>query len=334
MTTIRVPKPKGFQLRAVSDFYAGFTPGSGMAAAAVDRLTLAFRLDGTFEPVAVALTESEHELALEIAGSSNVSAVRKQIARMLGLEVNGADWLALADRDRVVGELQREFRGFFTAAKASPYDAATWAMIAPRMNQNQAAAIKQAMARELGDAIEIQGRVHHVFPAPAALLGVKAFPGLADEKVTRLRGIAKAALEGRLEADYLRGLAENKALSELQRLRGVGPWVASHVYYRGAAPIDGLPTAEPRVLHGLAHAYRLEAATAQTFTRIAEGWRPFRMWVCVLLSRHLASSGGWHAPSLARERAAAGRTLAQRTKPDRKPDLPLEKLFAGVRPAG
>jgi hypothetical protein len=93
---------------------------------------------------------------------------------------------------------------------------------------------------------------------------------------------------------------------------GIGPWAASHIYFRGAAPLDELPTSEPRVLHGLASAYRLEAPSEAVFRRIATGWRPFRMWVCVLLMRHLARSGGWHAPELARERAAAGRQLLRR----------------------
>jgi 3-methyladenine DNA glycosylase/8-oxoguanine DNA glycosylase len=313
MTTFRVQKPNGFQLQAANDFYAGFTPGTGMAAAAVDHLTLAFRLDRTFEPVAVALREERESLVLEVAGSTDHAAVEKQVGRMLGFEPGAEGWLAVAERDEVVARLQQAFLGFFTAAKASPYDAATWAVIAPRMNQNQAAAIKQALARELGDRVALHGREQFVFPAPAQLATLRAFPGLADEKVTRLRGIAEAALAGRLDAEYLRDLGENKALSELQTLRGVGPWAASHIYYRGAAPTDGLPTAEPRVLHGLAHAYQLESPSVATFQRLAERWRPFRMWVCVLLSRHLARSGGWHAPGLAHERAAAGRALARRT---------------------
>ena len=57
MKTIRFDKPQGFALRAASDFYAGFVPGRGMAVAAANHLTLAFRLDKTFEAVAVALRE-------------------------------------------------------------------------------------------------------------------------------------------------------------------------------------------------------------------------------------------------------------------------------------
>jgi hypothetical protein len=37
------------------------------------------------------------------------------------------------------------------------------------------------------------------------------------------------------------------------------------------------------------------------------------MWVCVLLSRHLARTDGWRDPRLAEERRAAGKELARRT---------------------
>jgi len=314
MTSFTIPKPRAFRLSAATEFYAGFTPGSGMAAAAVDQLTLAFRLDQSFEAVAVALREERDVIVGQLAGSEDAPRAARQVARILGLEAGADDWFAVGQREPVVGMLQRQFPGFFTAAKASPYDAATWGMIAPRMNLKQAANIKQAMARELGDRVELFGRVHHVFPAPRELATLERFPGLNEEKIVRLRGVARAALEGRLDADYLRDLGEKAALTELQTLRGVGPWAASHIYYRGAAPRDALPTAEPRVLHGVAQAYRIDVPSEAVYRRIAEGWRPFRMWVCVLLSRYLARQGGWDAPGLAQERATAGKALARRTR--------------------
>jgi hypothetical protein len=48
------------------------------------------------------------------------------------------------------------------------------------------------------------------------------------------------------------------------------------------------------------------------------------MWVAVLLSRHLAQTDGWRAPQLGKERAAAGRALARKTRGDaRALTLPL-----------
>ncbi len=318
MTHFTVKRPHGFRLAAAIDFYAGFTPGSGMVTegnpshatpAAGDRLMLAFRLDRTFEAVAAALHENGETIVVEASGSRDVAAIEKQIARMLGLDANANAWLDLGRKNALVGKLQNAFPGFFTAAKASPYDAATWAVIAPRMNMKQAAKIKMAIARELGDAVELDGKAHHVFPSPRALAQLESFPGLSDEKVARLRSVAEAAKGGWLDADRLRSMKPDDALAALQEIRGVGPWAASHIYFRGAALPDALPTVEPRVLHGYADAAGVDVPSEAEFENVADSWRPFRMWVCVLLSRHLARTGQWRSPSLNRERAASGAAL-------------------------
>ena len=318
MTKLVIPKPFGFRLAAARAFYAGFTPGSGMAAASVapdgdDELVLAFRLDRTFEAVAVALRERGESIVGDVAGTRDVAAVRAQVSRILGLDVDGAAWLAVGARDEVVGRLQARYAGFFTAAKASPYDAATWSIIAPRLNMTQAARIKIAIAESHGDAVELHGRTHHVFPAPDALARIAAIDGLADVKVQRLRGIAAAASAGLLDADRLRAMDERDALAELQTLRGIGPWAASHIYYRGAAIVDALPTAEPRVLHALGLAYGVAPSEA-TYRRIGRAWSPFAMWVTILLMRDLARTDEWNAPHLRAARAKAGRKLAAATR--------------------
>jgi DNA-3-methyladenine glycosylase II len=314
MAIFSIPRPEGFRLQAAREFYAGFVPGSGMAAAAVDDLTLVFRLDGSFEAVAATLRERDRELVIELAGSRDVDRAGRQIARMLGLDADGKEWLNLGRRDALVRRLQREFPGFFTATKSSPYDAAAWAVIAPRMSMQQAAALKMRIAAEHGDPVKLAGRTHCVFPGPAVLARLDRSDGLSDEKLLRLRAVGQAALDGKLDADRLRARQPEDALAELQRIRGIGPWAACHVYYRGAAPVDGLPTVEPRVLHGLAHAAGIDVPSAEGFAAIAESWRPFRMWVCVLLSRHLAKTSGWRDPRLGRERQAAGRELARRSR--------------------
>ncbi len=321
MPTITFETPHGFRLQAATEFYAQFVPGSGMAAASVDGLTLAFRLDRTFDAVAARLTDAGDRLVVDFAGTTDAAAVRAQVARILGLDGDARAWGDLGARSPLVGALQAEFPGFFTAAKSSPYDAATWAVIAPRMSMRLAAAAKLAITREHGDSVWLDGVEHRVFPRPEVLAAVAQVEGLAEEKVTRLRGIARAAMDGALDADVLRATSESAALRDLQRLRGVGPWAASHIYYRGAAPIDALPTTEPRVLHGLAHALGVAAVTPADFVRAADEWRPFRMWVAVLLSRHLARTERWHAPTLERERAASGRALTRRLSSDRGPLL-------------
>lgn len=311
-----LPRPRGFALRAAAEFYAGFTPGAGMAAADTTQgdpsLTLAFRLDHSHEAVAVCLREEGDRVVLDSAGTDDDDTLRAQVARMLGLDQDPDAWLAVGERDPVVGRLQAEFPGFFTAAKPSPYDAACWGILAARLPMAQAATLKTRLAAQHGDVVTLNGRAHSVFPSPAQLEALEAFPGLPDQKLVRLRGIGAAARAGKLDAERLRAMDVTEALRELQELPGVGPWTASHILFRGAALADGLPTAEPRVLHGLASAYGIEAPTDEQYAALAERWRPFRMWVCVLLARHLARADGgrgWRRPGLQKERAAAGRKL-------------------------
>ncbi|MFO0614107.1 MAG: hypothetical protein U0414_16055 [Polyangiaceae bacterium] len=300
MNDLLLSKPDGFSLRAATEFYAGFTPGSGMAAAATDRLTLVFRLDRTFEPVGVELSEDARGIVARFAGTKNGHAVERQVGRMLGL-TEGGGWLDVGLRDPRAGALQASFPGFFTAAKASPYDAAAWGVIVPRMNMSVAAKLKIRLAVEHGSVVHVGGRTHPVFPSPEELLRVQSFAGLSEEKLSRLHGVARAALEGVLDADRLRSRGDAGAIEDLLRLRGVGPWTAAHIYYRGAAPTDGLPLEEPRVLAGFADAFGREA-TPEAFEEAAEAWRPYRMWMCILLSRHLLRTGGWSRPSFSAHR--------------------------------
>ncbi len=307
-------KPDGFELKAAADFYSSFTPGSGMAVADAGTLTLAFLLDHSFEAVAVALNQFGDGITAEYAGTNDEQTVRLQVARMLGLDVDAGAWRKVGERDPVIGKLQADFPGFFTAAKPSPYDAAVWGVIAPRLNMNQAAKLKMGIAASHGEKVQLNGRRHAIFPAPSQVLKIEGVAGLSDEKLARLKGIATAALDGKLDVGRLRAMNERDALEALQQLRGVGPWTATHILYRGAAIVDGLPTNEPRVIHGMADAYKLQTASLKDLLELSEGWRPFRMWVCILLARHLGRVGGWNKAGLMDERSKAGRALVRRTR--------------------
>src|SRR6202041_870599 len=84
MVTLRLPRPRGFSLQAAAEFHASFTPGSGMASSVPDGLTLAFRLDRTFEAVAVSMREEGESFLAECVGTRDGAAVGRQVARMLG----------------------------------------------------------------------------------------------------------------------------------------------------------------------------------------------------------------------------------------------------------
>src|SRR5437879_101417 len=64
------------------------------------------------------------------------------------------------------------------------------------------------------------------FPAPERLLRVTAVSGLGAEKVERLHGVARAALDGRLDAERLRALGPEAGPASVLGIRGIGPFWA------------------------------------------------------------------------------------------------------------
>ena len=96
---------------------------------------------------------------------------------------------------------------------------------------------------------ELAGEPVVAFPQPDRLLEAVALPGLSEEKIARLRGVAQAAQAGELDASALRRLGPDAAWSALQEIRGIGPFYAGLIVLRASGFADALlPMPEPRVL--------------------------------------------------------------------------------------
>ena len=305
MTTTFTLRAQGpYSLDDAVAFLRAFPPATGSAASTAvgetmgasargggARLSMAFLADGTWTPVGVALAQDGDVVAGRVVGDVDVAA---QTARILSLDVDARPWAALAARDDGVAKLQAAFPGARPVVFPSAYEAAIWGVLAQRVPMRSAAATKRKLAEAHGASVVVDGATLPVIPAPARLLQVDAFPGVPAEKMMRLHGIARAALDGVLDVDQLRALPVDAALARLETLRGIGAWTAEHVLYRGCGLVDALPLAEPRVLRGVAFAYGLPATPTTTeYARIAEAWRPFRMWACILVARLLARTPGW-----------------------------------------
>lgn len=280
--------PFSYSLAAAADFYAGFTPMGGAARQLERTLQLAFRLDQSFEAVSATLTQQGASLSVEVEGTKHHQAVSAQLTRMLGLDVDGKAWAAVGEVDPVMGGVKRHFPGFFTAGFPSPYEAGVGGVLSQRSSVKQAASLRRQLSLAHGE--QVAGL--QVLPSPEQLLKVKSFAGIAPQKLEVLHGLARAALEGAIDAQRLRAMPQEQALEVLQELHGVGPWTAAHMLLRGASVQDALPLAEPRVLRAFTLAYERPESD---FARCAEAWRPFRMWASIALVRNLGRLGQWAA---------------------------------------
>jgi len=189
--------------------------------------------------------------------------------------------------------LQQRYPGLRPVCFNSPYEAAAWAIISHRVHTGQAAKIKARMAAELGQKVEVGDGIEHAFPGPSRLADLERFRGLTETKMERLKHLARAAAGGGLEADLLRSLPAEEAISRLLELPGIGPFSAELVLLRGAGVPDQLPTDEPHLARAVARAYGLEKAPdVEQLRALGEKWRPYRTWFALHLRVTLEEAAG------------------------------------------
>jgi DNA-3-methyladenine glycosylase II len=287
-STFRINATGPFSLASSIRFLEGFTPAAYDEPEASGHLHLAFVVDGTEQAVGVCARAQGGGILGEVFGKADREAVRAQVARILSLDVDGSGLPAVGLRDPVVGGLQAHYPGLRPVCFVSPYDAAAWTIIGRRIRVRQAARLKARMAEELGASVVVPGEQLHAFPPPSVLRDLSGFGGLTEQKLGWLRAVARAAEDGRLDTARLRALPVDQALAELQALPGIGPFSAELILLRGAGEPDHLALHEPRLRRAVARAYGLHTEpTDEELQHIAEGWRPYRTWVTLLLRAKL-----------------------------------------------
>ncbi|MDN5858218.1 MAG: DNA-3-methyladenine glycosylase 2 family protein [Pseudonocardia sp.] len=281
--TVELPVRGPFSLAASTRFLEGFAPAGAFASGRECPLALAFPVEGDWCTAGATVRQEGDRVLADILGDVDVEAARSQLARLLSLDVDGTGFAAAGRRDPVVGDLQQRYPGLRPVGFWSPYEAATWAIIGQRQRITQAARVKQRIAEEHGETVELDGRRLAAFPAPGVLREVDAIDGVSARKLPWLHAVADAALDGTLDGTRLRSLDAAVALAQLRELPGIGPFAAELVLVRGALHPDLFPTHERRLHAEMAAAYHLSDPTLEELDRIADTWRPFRSWVGLLL---------------------------------------------------
>jgi DNA-3-methyladenine glycosylase II len=285
--------PRGpFDLATARDFAGGFAAGIGASAAAGESILMTFPVEGWDTSAVVQLSQQpDGTLRGPVFGEGDLEAIGRQAARSLSLDHDGSGWPEVGRRDPVIGRLQERHGLMRPVCFYSAYEAATSFVIGQRISMVQTRRIKERLAETTGDAIDVEiggeRRTIRPFPRPGALVAIAEIPGLAAVKVDRVRELARAALDGRLETERLRALPEAEALAQLRTLPGIGEWTATGVLTRGCGLADTITLADGISREAVRHFYDLPASpTDEEWLAIAEAWRPYRMWANVLL--HLA----------------------------------------------
>ena len=294
---------------------AASRPASG-ATAAADSILMTFPVEGWAASAVVQLRQdADGILRGEVFGDGDLESIGRQAARSLSLDHDGSGWPDVGRRDPVDRRASR-------SATGSSARSASSRRTRPRRVRHRPADLDgpdpagqgAARPRMAGDAVAVEaGRRAADVPAVPAAAGARSrspeMPGLAAVKVERLHGLARAALDGRLDTERLRALPDDEALAELRDAAG-------------DRRVDGERRPHPRLRRrrhdhrsadrisreAVRHFYELaDVPDDEAWLAIAEPWRPYRMWATVLLhlARGAAEQPGRRRPRLTPPRKAA-----------------------------
>lgn len=301
----RVPGTDTFDIEPLGDYSlresAGFidawheAPSEG--GGSEGHLHLAFLTDRDWTPAGVCLTQdAAGTVRGTVHGEAAAGRVRDQVARILSLDVDGRGWPDVGRRDAAVARLQAMYPGFRPVNWSNAYEAAAWCLISSRISMRQGQGIKERMSRELGDSIDIHGQRLFCFPGPRTLVQLTGFKGLFGRKVEYLNALGESALAGDLDTEALRALSREDALKRLTALRGIGEFGSQLVRLRALSAVDEMPSEEPHLMEAVRDSYGLaRRPDPAQLSEIAEGWRPYRMWVAVCLRRSMGGGSMTHS---------------------------------------
>jgi DNA-3-methyladenine glycosylase II len=303
MTSVWLPVRGPFSLAASIAFLEGFTParyrGTGDQV-----LRMAFPVDRSAESVGVAVQQEPDGAVVARIPERAPERLVAQLTRILSLDVDGSGFAAVQAADPVVGDLAARRAGLRPVCFASPYEAACWAVLSQRTSRAAAATVKERIAQRFGTRHVVDDVELWAFPAPARLVDVAGELPVPEVKQQRLRALAQATLDGRLDADRLRSQAADEALAAVRELPGMGPFAADLVVVRGAGAPDVFPRGEGRLHAGMAALYGLSGPSVDDLARLAGRWSPYRSWVSLLIRAESEVRGGV-TPSGGRSVAAA-----------------------------
>jgi DNA-3-methyladenine glycosylase II len=283
MATQLIMKVDGpFSLAAAASF--GFGPNTGRPYPDESIMRLAFVADDLGSHAGAVISQQpDGSLLAEVSGDADPTVAAAQIRRILSVDTDVTGWLAAGQADPVLGGLQAKYHGLRPVLFHSPYEAAVWAILSQRRRRAQAMVLRKQLAQAVGVTFELAGQVEYALPLPHQLMRLDEFPGIEEERMARLRGVAQAAYDGYLDVAGLRPMPADQAMALLQRIKGLGPLYAMLVYLRATGVTDGLALGEPRLAGCLRHYYGLASTPgAVAIERLAEPWRPFRTWAGVL----------------------------------------------------
>ena len=228
------------------------------------------------------------KLAVEISGDNLTSADTDEalriVRRMLATDADIAAFYEMALDDPHLAPMVRNMYGLRPTCAPTAFEALVLAILGQQISTHVARMLRNLIIETYGDRVTIGGETLHSFPRPQTLAdagpdGLRAIK-FSMRKAEYITGISQQIVSGELSLEAMRELPDEKIVSGLLALRGVGAWTAHCMLIRAFGRPDGFPHGDLAlqrmmgILVGDGSPMPPEDALAYS-----ERWSPWRSWV-------------------------------------------------------
>lgn len=225
------------------------------------------------------------------------------VTRLFGLEVDLTPFYRLAADHPRLERLARSFLGLRPPCFPSVFEGLVNGIACQQLSLNVGISLLNRLAAAYGARCPESPKGTFAFPTPDQLASADPAHlrslGFSVRKAENIVELARAVSSGRLDVERLRrkagaeGLDDAAALSELDRIPGVGRWTAEYVALRGAGRLDVFPGDDVGAQNRLKDWFSLnERPGYEATARLLEPFKPYRGLIYFhLLLEGLAESG-------------------------------------------
>jgi AraC family transcriptional regulator, regulatory protein of adaptative response / DNA-3-methyladenine glycosylase II len=217
-----------------------------------------------------------------------LSALPQIIARLRRVFDLAADPDAIAlqlVKDPTLAPLVAARPGLRVPGAWDGFELAVRAVLGQQITVPGAIRLAGALVVRFGEKLcEPDGALTHVFPDPAAMVGVDP----ASLGMPRNRGVALLAVAAAVVADpqiFSAGRGLEEAVAQLRALPGIGEWTAQYIAMRQLREPDAFPAADIGLMRAMADSEGVRPSASALLSR-AETWRPWRAYA----AQHLWAS--------------------------------------------
>ncbi|HEX6310000.1 MAG TPA: AlkA N-terminal domain-containing protein [Acidimicrobiia bacterium] len=257
--------------------------------------------------------DSHLVLTVDLPRLDGLIHVVEQARRIFDL---GADPSAIAGalrRDPALAPLVTARPGLRVPGAWDPYEVGVRAVLGQQISVAAATNLAGRLVATLGRRVAVGDTdVGRLFPPPEVLAAADLTTlGVPGARAETLQAFAAAIAAGDLSLDSAHGL--DSLVTELESIRGIGPWTAHYIAMRACAEPDAFPAGDLGLRRAFAQETNAKASpgngttpvTAAQLGRHAEAWRPWRAYAAMHLWTAGTVSGNGQTGARARVTTAA-----------------------------